>query len=353
MSKPHQPAAAAPDAPVARPRRDRTHYLYLAVVVAVLAGIVLGLAAPGTAKELKPLGTGFVSLITMMISPIIFCTIVLGIGSVRKAAKVGAVGGLALLYFLVMSTVALAIGLVVGNLLHPLQHSDAAYDRPTWAAAHVVILLSLPLLLLGWPTLHAELVRGGQRGLTTAATALTVIGYVGVASTLLVEAYVAPTIGHAAMQRLEDGGMGVTSAALGLCMVAVGFAFSLLAVHEVPSAGTGWATFAPLLLAGVGSGLVITPNQTVTLSEVPVPRAGTAGGLLQTGQRIGAAVGIAAVGAVFFAEEAGSGDYATAYQHGILVALAFVVAALLVACVDIVVDRASGTGRHALGRSEA
>ena len=84
-----------------------------------------------------------------------------------------------------------------------------------------------------------------------------------------------------------------------------------------------------------------------------MPRAGTAGGLLQTGQRIGAAVGIAAVGAVFFAEEASSGDYATAYQHGILVALAFVVAALVVACVDIVVNRAPGTGRHALGRSAA
>ncbi len=55
----------------------------------------------------------------MMISPIIFCTIVLGIGSVRKAAKVGAVGGIALGYFLVMSLVALAIGLVVGNVLHP------------------------------------------------------------------------------------------------------------------------------------------------------------------------------------------------------------------------------------------
>ena len=55
----------------------------------------------------------------MMISPVIFCTIVLGVGSVRKAAKVGAVGGLALGYFLVMSTVALAIGLVVGNILHP------------------------------------------------------------------------------------------------------------------------------------------------------------------------------------------------------------------------------------------
>ena len=55
----------------------------------------------------------------MMIAPVIFCTIVLGIGSVRKAAKVGKVGGLALGYFLVMSTVALAIGLVVGNLIHP------------------------------------------------------------------------------------------------------------------------------------------------------------------------------------------------------------------------------------------
>src|SRR6266508_807412 len=99
--------------------RDRTHWLYLAVIAAVVAGIVVGLVAPGVAKDLKPLGTGFVNLIKMMISPVIFCTIVLGIGSVRKAAKVGKVGGLALGYFLVMSTVALVIGLVVGNLLHP------------------------------------------------------------------------------------------------------------------------------------------------------------------------------------------------------------------------------------------
>ncbi|MEV7416976.1 cation:dicarboxylase symporter family transporter [Streptomyces sp. NPDC089919] len=103
----------------AKARKDRTHYLYLAVIVAVVLGITVGLAAPGVAVELKPIGTGFVSLIKMMISPIIFCTIVLGVGSVRKAAKVGAVGGLALGYFLVMSTVALAIGLLVGNLLEP------------------------------------------------------------------------------------------------------------------------------------------------------------------------------------------------------------------------------------------
>ncbi|MCZ7375492.1 cation:dicarboxylate symporter family transporter [Micromonospora sp. WMMC250] len=109
-------------------RRDRTRYLYLAVIVAVLAGIVVGLVAPDFGKELKPIGTGFVNLIKMMISPVIFCTIVLGVGSVRQAAKVGTVGGLALGYFLTMSTVALAIGLVVGNLIHPGSGLDLGQD---------------------------------------------------------------------------------------------------------------------------------------------------------------------------------------------------------------------------------
>ena len=107
--------------PVGEPRRrrDRTHWLYIAVIVAVLAGIVVGLVAPDVGKSVGVLGTMFVSLIKMMIVPVIFCTIVLGIGSVRKAATVGKVGGLAFVYFLVMSTLALAIGLVVGNLIHP------------------------------------------------------------------------------------------------------------------------------------------------------------------------------------------------------------------------------------------
>lgn len=103
----------------ANTRRDRMHYLYLAVIGAVVLGVIVGFAFPDFAAELKPLGTGFVALIKMMISPIIFCTIVLGIGSVAKAASVGKVGVLAVSYFLVMSTFALAIGLVVGNILHP------------------------------------------------------------------------------------------------------------------------------------------------------------------------------------------------------------------------------------------
>jgi aerobic C4-dicarboxylate transport protein len=112
-------SATSPTAAPAPTRRDRSHYLYLAVIVAVLLGIVVGLAAPEFAVTLKPIGTAFVALIKMMISPVIFCTIVLGVGSVRSAAHVGKVGGLALGYFLAMSTVALTIGLVVGNLIHP------------------------------------------------------------------------------------------------------------------------------------------------------------------------------------------------------------------------------------------
>ncbi|WP_457949458.1 cation:dicarboxylate symporter family transporter [Pseudarthrobacter sp. alpha12b] len=106
----------------ATPRRkglDKSHYLYIAVIAAVVLGAVVGLLFPEVGKSLKPLGDGFVKLIKMMIAPVIFCTIVLGIGSIAKAATVGKVGGLALGYFIIMSTFALAIGLVVGNLIHP------------------------------------------------------------------------------------------------------------------------------------------------------------------------------------------------------------------------------------------
>ncbi|SEH02298.1 aerobic C4-dicarboxylate transport protein [Nonomuraea solani] len=118
--------------------RDRTRYLYLAVIAAVLLGILVGFIWPEVGKGLKPLGTGFVSLIGMVIGPIIFCTIVLGVGSVRQAAKVGKVGGLALGYFIAMSTVALIIGLIVGNFIDPgsgLQLTDAARQTAVAEAA--------------------------------------------------------------------------------------------------------------------------------------------------------------------------------------------------------------------------
>ena len=121
--------------------RHRTHYLYLAVIAAVAAGIVVGIVWPSFGVQLRPLGEGFVALIKMMIQPVIFCTIVLGVGSVANAARVGKVGGLALGYFITMSTFALAIGLVVGNLLKPgdgLQLDDgvASAGREQAAGGH-------------------------------------------------------------------------------------------------------------------------------------------------------------------------------------------------------------------------
>ncbi len=151
-------------------------------------------------------------------------------------------------------------------------------------------------------------------------------------------------------RRVTDFGRPLIAA--GLVLVIVGLVGSVIAVHFVPSNGTGWATLAPLLVGGTGAGLVISPNQALTLSEVPVRRAGTAGGLLQTGQRVGAAVGIAAVGSAFFAAIANTrGNFADAYERGILVALCFVVAALLIASFEIAMDRRRQHGED--GRQEA
>ncbi len=102
-------------------RRSRSFVpkLWLQVLIAILAGIAVGKFAPATGVALKPLGDGFIRLITMAITLIIFCTIVNGIVGMRDVKKVGKLGGKALLYFEIVSTMALLVGLVVGNLIHP------------------------------------------------------------------------------------------------------------------------------------------------------------------------------------------------------------------------------------------
>lgn len=96
-----------------------TGHLYFWVLIAILIGGTLGFLSPTDAVKLKPLGDGFISLVKMLISPVIFCTVVLGIAGAGDMKKVGRVGGKALLYFEVVSTFALAIGLVVMNVLRP------------------------------------------------------------------------------------------------------------------------------------------------------------------------------------------------------------------------------------------
>ena len=93
--------------------------LYLQVLAAVIAGVALGYAAPDWAIEMKPLGDAFVALVRMLIAPIIFITVVVGIGKLSDTKEVGRIGIKAILYFEVLTTIAMIIGLIVGHLVQP------------------------------------------------------------------------------------------------------------------------------------------------------------------------------------------------------------------------------------------
>ena len=93
--------------------------LYFQVLVAIVIGVLLGHFYPQTGAAMKPLGDGFIKLIKMIIAPIIFCTVVVGIAGMEDMKKVGKTGGLALLYFEVVSSVALIVGLVIVNVMQP------------------------------------------------------------------------------------------------------------------------------------------------------------------------------------------------------------------------------------------
>lgn len=93
--------------------------LYFQVITAIVIGILLGHFNPSVGEAMKPLGDGFIKLIKMMIAPIIFCTVVVGIAGMEDMKKVGKTGGYALLYFEIMSTLALIVGLVIVNIVKP------------------------------------------------------------------------------------------------------------------------------------------------------------------------------------------------------------------------------------------
>jgi aerobic C4-dicarboxylate transport protein len=107
------PAAAT------RPHRPWYTILYVQVLIAIAIGVLVGYYFPELGKELKPLGDGFIALIKMMIAPVIFCTVVHGIASMGDLKKLGRVGVKTLVYFEVVSTLALIIGLIVGEIVQP------------------------------------------------------------------------------------------------------------------------------------------------------------------------------------------------------------------------------------------
>ena len=102
-------------------QRSKSYYkhLYVQVLIAILLGVLLGHFFPETAITMKPLGDGFIKLIKMIIAPIIFCTVVTGIAGMQDMDKVGRVGVKTLIYFEVVSTLALIIGLIVVHVIQP------------------------------------------------------------------------------------------------------------------------------------------------------------------------------------------------------------------------------------------
>ena len=128
--------------------------LYFQVITAIVVGVLLGYFYPETGAKMKPLGDGFIKLIKMIIAPVIFCTVVLGIAGMEDMKKVGKTGGYALLYFEVVSTLALIIGLVIVNVVKPGagMHIDpasldakavAAYTGPGKMTSTVDFLLNI------------------------------------------------------------------------------------------------------------------------------------------------------------------------------------------------------------------
>lgn len=110
----------APELPETEKRSTPFYFsFWFQICLAIVLAVALGYFKPARAVAMKPLGDTFIRLITMVITPIIFCTVVSGIAGMQDMKKVGRVGGKALLYFEVVSTLALLLGLVVGNVVHP------------------------------------------------------------------------------------------------------------------------------------------------------------------------------------------------------------------------------------------
>jgi hypothetical protein len=126
----------------------------------------------------------------------------------------------------------------------------------------------------------------------------------------------------------------------GLGTTIVGLAAAAIVLLHVQGDAAGWAVAAPLVLGGLGAGMVTSPNMTLTLQDVPVSMAGAAGGALQTAQRIGSAIGTAVLAAVFYQVLSGTGyDYQAAASDALLFACAFMVLALLMAVAEMVLRR--------------
>jgi EmrB/QacA subfamily drug resistance transporter len=255
----------------------------------------------------------------------------------------------------------LLLGVGVFSVLLPLVQERQWSGVATWSLLAVGALLLVAFVL--WE--RAQLHRGRQPlvdlrlfGIETysSGTAIAVLYFSGFTSIFfIVTIYLQSGMGYSALM----AGLSVTPFAvgsavsaliggrivsrlgrplvvLGLVLVVLGLVVTdLVVVWRGHAHDVGAWLAAPLGLAGLGSGLVISPNLTLTVSEVPVPQAGTASGVMQTGQRMGTAAGIALIGSVFFGTLASTRDPASALSDGLRVTVVIVALALAAAVVDV------------------
>ncbi|MEV0431474.1 MFS transporter [Micromonospora sp. NPDC050495] len=232
----------------------------------------------------------------------------------------------------------------------------AAWER--WYARHRPPLFDLRLFALQSYTLGSLIGLIYFAGFTAIFFIFTLylqvgLGYSALAAGLAITPFALGSAAASAVGGRVVTRLGRPLVATGLLVVVAGLLATFWVLRGDPHHSVGLRTALPLLLAGLGSGLVIAPNQTLALSEVPVPQAGSGAGMLQTGQRIGSAAGIAGVGALFFSTLADTrGDWATAFRHALLLAAGIIALALVAGVLDIVGGRRSGgsaSGRSAAG----
>ncbi|WP_261809057.1 MFS transporter [Nonomuraea sp. C10] len=249
----------------------------------------------------------------------------------------------------------LLLGVAVTVLLLPF------IQQHQWPGAGKWLLVPASLALLagfvawerryrGEPLVDLSLFRLRSYGLGTAIALLYFAGFTGIffIFTLYLQAglHYSPLLAGLAITPFAVGSAGAAVVGgrlvnragrrvvvAGLVTVVAGLLATMAATLVVPGRDVALATALPLLVAGVGSGLTIAPNQAVTLSQVPPAGGGSAAGVLQTGQRLGSAIGIAAAGSVFFGL-LGQG-WPVAFRHGLMVVVLFVCAGLAAALYDL------------------
>jgi EmrB/QacA subfamily drug resistance transporter len=267
------------------------------------------------------------------------------------------------------------LGLGIACIILPLVQAEQRGAHPYWFLLGVG--LALLALFVGWehryqrrggePVVNLGLLRRWSYAMGTAIGFSYFAGFTGI--WLVLSLYFQQGLGYTALQAGAAGlpfaiGSGASSAlggrlayrfgrrmiVAGMTAVALGLAGTALLVAYESSAMVWLYILGPLLLAGTGSGLVIGPNQTLTLDTVPTSEAGTDAAVLQTAQRIGSAIGIAVAASLFFAELSVShGNFPAAGSQGLFGAAALVGLALLVGIANLIVARARRGTKQAGG----